>query len=106
MKKKKETTKNNISINKKKVSQKRNQDITSFSSLKDSIDQLEDRIDKANSTRRIFWKGVLTGLGGAIGATIIFAILISIISWIIAETEATWLQNLIESFGIDKAVNK
>jgi hypothetical protein len=74
--------------------------------LKESIEQLEDRIDKTNSIRRVFWKGVLTGLGGAIGATIIFAILISIISWIINETQATWLQAIIEAFGIDIAVGK
>ena len=88
---------------KKRVSKKQKDEIP-FCELKDSVDKLEKRLERANSIRRVFWKGVLTGLGVSIGATIIFALLISTVSWIIDETQASWLRNLIETTGIDRAV--
>jgi len=103
---KKIKSKKKITTRKKNVPKTETEITAPLCELKESIEQLEERIDKTNSIRRVFWKGVLTGLGGAIGATIIFAILISIISWIINETQATWLQAIIEAFGIDIAVGK
>lgn len=74
--------------------------------LQDSIEELEDRIEKVNSFKTIFFQGILTGLGSVIGATIVFAILISLLSWFIANTEIMWVNNAIEALGLSGMFNK
>ena len=54
--------------------------------LKESLDSLEESIRTTNSTKKVIWRAVITGLGGVIGATIIFGILLTLISWILYST--------------------
>jgi len=74
--------------------------------LKESLESLEQRIVQTNSNKRVFFKGVITGLGGAVGATIIFAIIISVASWFITTTDIPWIIRLIEILNLDKVADK
>ena len=74
--------------------------------LQQSINGLEERIDKVNSVKYIFLKGILNGLGSVIGATIIFAIFISLLSWFVSTTEITWINKTIETIGLNEMFNK
>lgn len=56
--------------------------------LTKSLNELEQTIKKTNSTKRVIWRGILTGLSGAIGATIVFGLLLTIISGILYATGA------------------
>jgi len=44
--------------------------------LQESIESLEQRITTVNSKRMVFLRGVISGLGRAVGATIIFAVVL------------------------------
>jgi len=44
--------------------------------LQESIEALEQRITTVNSKRMVFLRGVISGLGRAVGATIIFAVVL------------------------------
>lgn len=44
--------------------------------LQESIESLEDRITTINSKRMVFLRGVVGGLGRAVGATVIFALVL------------------------------
>jgi len=57
-----------------------------ISDLKDTMESLEETIRKANSTKKSIWTGLLKGLSGAVGATIVFALLLSFISGILYAT--------------------
>jgi len=74
--------------------------------LQESIDGLEERIDRVNSIKSIFFKGVLRGLGSVFGATIVFAILISLLSWFISSTEIIWINEAIQAVGLADMFNK
>jgi hypothetical protein len=74
--------------------------------LQQSINGLEERIDKVNSFKNIFFKGIVTGLGSVIGATIIFAVFISLLSWFISTTEIAWVNKTIETLGLSEMFNK
>lgn len=65
------------------------------------VEELTTEIHRSNSSLRIFFNGILSGLGRAIGATIIFAILISLISYIIRTSDAEWLRVLVTGLGLD-----
>lgn len=54
--------------------------------LKESIDNLEHTVSDANSTKKVIWRGILSGFSGAIGATIIFGLVIALVSWILYVT--------------------
>lgn len=40
--------------------------------------QIEKNLEKQNSTRRIFWQGIVRGLGTALGATVLLALVTSL----------------------------
>ena len=54
--------------------------------LKESINSLEDRIEDVNSTKKVVFRGMLSGLSGAIGATVLFALAVTVISTILYQT--------------------
>jgi uncharacterized membrane protein YcjF (UPF0283 family) len=74
--------------------------------LRESIDNLEEQLEKVNSIKSVFFKGVLGGLGSVIGATIVFAIIISILSWFVTNTEIGWVNRVIEVLGLSQVFNK
>lgn len=55
--------------------------------LTESIQQLEDRLEKINTPQRNFFMGMLSGFGGAIGATLLVTLLITIFTWLSYKTE-------------------
>jgi hypothetical protein len=74
--------------------------------LRDSIESLEERITKTNSLPQIFLKGILNGLGSVIGATLVFAILVSLFSWFLATTDSVWVHDFLEAVGLSDFFNK
>ena len=70
--------------------------------LNHEIETLTDELHLQNSRPRIFWNGIISGLGRVIGATIIFAIIIAILSYLIRETNIEWLRIL--KININKAI--
>jgi len=54
--------------------------------LKKSVSKLDERIKRSNDPKRVFFFGILSGLGGAIGATILFGLLLTIISTLLYKT--------------------
>lgn len=54
--------------------------------LRESIEDLEDSIRTTNSNKRVILRGILSGLSGIIGATIIFGIVIALLSSILYKT--------------------
>ncbi|MBP6912155.1 MAG: hypothetical protein KBB88_03070 [Candidatus Pacebacteria bacterium] len=59
---------------------------TDIAELKNSLEHLEETIRVANSTKKAIWLGIVRGLSGAVGATIVFALLLSFISGILYAT--------------------
>ncbi len=57
-----------------------------ISELKDSIESLEHQIRTTNSNKRVTWRGILGGFSGAVGATIVFGIVIALVSGILYKT--------------------
>jgi len=74
--------------------------------LTHSIESLEEEVSKTNSKKRTFWRGLLRGLGGAIGATILFALLVSLLSWFIASTNIPWVERAVENVGLSQVFDK
>ncbi len=54
--------------------------------LKKSLESLEDTITDTNSTKKVIWRGILTGLSGVIGATVVFGLILGLVSWILYTT--------------------
>jgi hypothetical protein len=54
--------------------------------LKESLESLEKTISDTNSTKKVIWRGILTGLSGIVGATIVFGLIVTIVSWILYNT--------------------
>jgi hypothetical protein len=58
---------------------------TDLEELQESIESLEEQIDSVNQFRSVFFRGIISGLGGAVGATIIFAALVAGMSTILFQ---------------------
>ena len=56
--------------------------------LTESIHELEERLEKVNKPSRHFFVGMFSGLGGAIGATLLLGLLIGLFSWLSNRTES------------------
>lgn len=54
--------------------------------LQKAVEELEDRIERSNDPKRVFFFGILSGLGGAIGATIVFGLMITFLSTFLYAT--------------------
>ncbi len=54
--------------------------------LENAVENLEDRIERTNDPKRVFFFGILSGFGGAIGATILFGLVITAISTLLYKT--------------------
>lgn len=73
--------------------------------LSHEMETLAEEVHKQNSRSRIFWNGIVSGLGRVIGATIIFAIIIAILSYLIKETNVEWINKLILWLGLNTYIN-
>jgi hypothetical protein len=89
------------SLEEKSGSQSQN----SIEELRHEIELLTQEVHKRNSRSRLFWDGVVLGLGRTIGATIFFAILITFMSYLVQTTNIEWLNTLIEWFGLHTYLN-
>lgn len=71
------------------------------SELNHEIQELKQEIHTHNTKSRVFWNGIISGLGRTIGATIVFGLLITIISYAVRHSDASWIQTLVDWVGLD-----
>lgn len=65
------------------------------------LEKLNNELSKQNSRKRIFWNGVINGLGRSIGATLTLALTLAIFGYIIRTSDAQWVQSFIEWLNLD-----
>ncbi|MCI5050924.1 MAG: hypothetical protein MRY57_01295 [Candidatus Pacebacteria bacterium] len=82
-----------------------NNNIDAQTDLIHEMESLQEEVHKQNSRGRIFINGIISGLGRTIGATIIFALLITIISYIVTTSDAQWLESMLEWLGLSEYIN-
>lgn len=70
-----------------KESQQPLHDETAVEELTESLHELEERLERVNKPSRNFFMGMLSGFGGAIGATVLVALLLGLFSWLSYQTE-------------------
>ncbi len=54
--------------------------------LTKSLESLEETISDTNSTKKVILRGILTGLSGVVGATIVFGLIVTAVSWVLYTT--------------------
>lgn len=69
------------------------------------IEELTHTLEKQNSYTRDFWSGVVKGIGYAVGATILFGILITLLSYIVRTSDAQWVKQLAEWAQLSEYTN-
>lgn len=69
------------------------------------LEELTHTIEKQNSYTRGFWSGVVKGIGYAVGATILFGILITILSYIVRTSDAQWVKQLADWAQLSEYTN-
>lgn len=69
------------------------------------VDELTEEIKKQNSRPRMFFDGILRGFGYAVGATILFGILITILGVIVNRSDAAWVDMLVRWLGLTEYLN-
>lgn len=69
------------------------------------IKKLSKKIKKINSKRRIFFNGIISGVAKGFGATIVFGIIITIISFIIKITDSSWLLEIIKLLHLESHIS-
>lgn len=73
--------------------------------LTQEIEELKSSIEKQNSYWRSFFGGVVKGIGYAVGATILFGILITILSYVVRTSDAQWVSQLAEWARLSEYAN-
>jgi len=69
--------------------------------LAEEIDELTTELQKQNSPSRTFWSGVIRGLGTAIGATLLFGVIVTILSFVVRGTDNSLIQKVAEWMMLD-----
>lgn len=64
------------------------------------VDELTEEIKKQNSRPRIFWDGIVKGFGYAVGATMLFSLLVAITGFIVKHTDIPLLERLVQWLGL------
>ena len=77
-----------IEINPESIIKENKKPEVEIGDLQKSIESLEETIRITNSNKRVIWRGLLTGLSGVIGATIVFGIFLTFVSGILYSTGA------------------
>jgi hypothetical protein len=62
--------------------------------LVSELNQLHQSIIKQNSFKHTFLTGMVKGIGYAVGATILFGLLLTIIGYIVKTSDTSWVQQL------------
>ncbi len=70
--------------------------------LSASVDQLSDKVKKLSSFGRSFLQGIFFGLGSAIGAGIVAAILFGALNWFIHSTSGVPLFKNLQNIQLQK----
>ncbi|MAQ77387.1 hypothetical protein CL684_02585 [Candidatus Campbellbacteria bacterium] len=69
------------------------------------IEELKEEVHKQNSFMRGFWGGIIRGVGYAIGATLLFGLLITILAYIVRTSDASWVQSLADWVQLDEVID-
>lgn len=69
------------------------------------LEMLHTEVHKQNSTWHSFINGVVAGLGRTVGATVVFAIIIAILSYIVRTSDAQWVTDLLSWLGLTTYLN-
>jgi uncharacterized BrkB/YihY/UPF0761 family membrane protein len=73
--------------------------------LSSKIENLTKEIHKQNSFWRNFIGGIIKGIGYAIGATILFGIIITIVGYIVRTSDAQWLQEIADWIKLNQYID-
>ena len=74
-------------------------------SLSHDVEELTKEVHKQNSGIHIFINGIISGLGRTLGATIVFAITIALLSYVIKVSNAQWVDTLVTWLGLNTYIN-
>jgi len=69
------------------------------------LEELTHTIEKQNSKWSNFMGGVIKGIGYAVGATLLFGLLITILSYIVRTSDASWIKNLADWAQLSDYIN-
>ena len=67
-----------------------------------SVNQLSDKMNRLSSFGRSFWQGIFFGLGSAIGAGIVAAIVIGALNWFIHSTRGVPVLRNMQNIQLQK----
>lgn len=84
---------------------KKNEESHSTHELIHELEVLHDEVHKQNSRWRTFTNGIISGLGRTLGATVIFAIIIAIISYVVRKSDAIWVTDILSWLGLTTYLN-
>jgi 4-amino-4-deoxy-L-arabinose transferase-like glycosyltransferase len=84
---------------------KKNKESHSADELIHELEVLHDEVHKQNSRWRTFTNGIISGLGRTLGATVIFAIIIAVVSYIVRKSDAMWVTDLLSWLGLASYLN-
>ncbi len=74
--------------------------------LNQSIEELTNEIDESNSNKKSFVKGIFLGVGTAFGATIITAIIATIVVWLLSIfQDVPFVSDIIDWLRIEDYIN-
>lgn len=69
------------------------------------IEELNEKIEKQNSYWHGFFGGIFKGIGYAFGASILFGILITVLSYIVRTSDAQWVKQVAEWAQLSEYTN-
>ena len=69
------------------------------------MEELKEEVHKQNSFTRGFWVGILRGIGYAVGATLLFGLLITVLTYIVRTSDAVWVENLADWFRLGEVID-
>lgn len=68
--------------------------------LEEAVESAEETLDTVSAPRNVFKLGVIRGVGSAFGATVVFAVLASLIAWLIGIADLSWVERILEQLGL------
>ena len=75
--------------------------------LEESISRLEEKVRRQTSLRRNFTLSLVKGLGSAVGATVIFALMLASVVQVIRSIDyVPIINNILSSQAIEDVVNR
>lgn len=74
--------------------------------LEKSVESAEQTIGELSSKRAVFVRGLIRGLGTAMGATILFAVVMSLLAGFVSTTDIEWIKNLLTELGLKNEIGR